>query len=136
MMEYKTQQQTLTHLDNRTRWGTSSLRHSIRDSSVVSAAVPPTLQVGSHRVCSPVVRFAVCEEILAVRLRVQSGVCPSAAGEWPMQPGTVLLEAAPQVVVQPQQLGILSFKGLLQEGRGWTGDRRGHDQTHLQISED
>lgn len=71
--------------------------------------------------CSLVVLFSVCEEVLAVRLRgrdVQRRVHSSAAHQRPLQAGAVLLQAAPQLVVQSQQLRILSFKGLLQEGRG------------------
>lgn len=73
-----------------------------------------------------VVLLAVREEVLAVCLcggDVQGGVHPSsAARQRPLQAGAVLLQAAPQLVVETQQLGILSFERLLQEGRGWRGE--------------
>lgn len=73
-------------------------------------------------VCSLVVLFSMCEQVLAVHLcagDVHRCVHPSDVRERSLQAGAVLLQTAPQLIVQAQQLGILSFKGLLQEGRGY-----------------
>lgn len=67
---------------------------------------------------SLVVLFAMCKEVLAVHVCSAdvSRVQPCSGRQRPLQAGAVLLQAAPQLVVETQQFGIFSLKGLFEEG--------------------
>lgn len=113
----------LKHSSQQTKqkYAPNKLLHPGSGSVGVITAYADTDCVAVFVVCSLVVLFSMCEEVLTVWLcswDVQGCVHPSAASQRPLQTGAVLLQAAPQLVVQSQQLGVLSFKCLLQEGRG------------------